>query len=249
MDENFLSQLCQLFEFEEFIDYFNAHKFNDVNDFLKNGLENFKFYSPNPKRAIDFINTMKKYQQRTNIIKPEEVINFCPVSIDVPNQAEVVDLVSRLFNLENEVASLKVNMEKILKTVSKEDRANGKIIIDLDLGWVIEEDDLFAIAHDQSNHDLANLLDKICGRRLFVEYSSFDKLDSNVKEALEKIGMHYVKAKLKHGGNQKKLKSETMSRIKKRFNNLKSRSKKRVNPDQNHNESIGATLPLECINQ
>ena len=82
-------------------------------------------------------------------------------------------------------------MEKILKTVSKEDRANGKIIIDLDLGWVIEEDDLFAIAHDQSNHDLANLLDKICGRRLFVEYSSFDKLDSNVKEALEKIGSKF----------------------------------------------------------
>ncbi|KAI2804122.1 hypothetical protein BLOT_008268 [Blomia tropicalis] len=66
MDENILKTLCELFGYEEYVQYFNDHVYDTLEDFLKNGLEEFIVFAPDVIRAKSFTDKIKKKEKQNN---------------------------------------------------------------------------------------------------------------------------------------------------------------------------------------
>ncbi|KAI2807367.1 hypothetical protein BLOT_009332 [Blomia tropicalis] len=166
--QNEMIKFCQLYEFEEFIDYFKANVYDSVNDFLKNGLQKFLFDSTHQVNTNEFICAMKKYQKQ--VIENSGSSKVC--SNIMTSLKEVI------YMLESDETQLK---------------KFDAIIISPELGWVIKRKDLVDCAGSVSKKDLDILLSKVCGKSFFKQNESFEKLSDSTKEALEKIANKYTK--------------------------------------------------------
>ncbi|KAI2808696.1 hypothetical protein RDWZM_009871 [Blomia tropicalis] len=247
MDENILKTLCELFGYEEYVQYFNDHVYDTLEDFLKNGLEEFIVFAPDVIRAKSFTDKIKKKEKQNNqsVVTIEDQI-----SIESIEEYSPIDLVNKVNNLEAKIQELNMQVGKILNVLSSNSRtetADGNIIIDFELKWIITQEELMASAQDRSNYDLSSLLDATCGRSLFEDNQKFDNLSQNMKDGLEKICQCFTKKKISlYGGSEKKLLTQTLARMKKRFTNL-NRKRKRIE-DSDQDQETNSLSDTENLN-